>query len=114
MKNQFEQLVGEDLSGVTFVRDYVQLQFNPPVVLSVYTPMAIRTSRGEAAGQETFPSFLVGQINKYVVRVDFNEGQNLVIAFEDGSSALVSLRPEHYVGAEAVNLVCKDGTLVVE
>jgi hypothetical protein len=37
----FKDFVGEDLSGVTFVRDYLQLQFNPPPMINAYTPVQI-------------------------------------------------------------------------
>ena len=39
----FSCLVGEDQSGVTFVRDYLQLQFNPPPLLNALTPVTVRT-----------------------------------------------------------------------
>jgi hypothetical protein len=33
-----KQIVGEQLSGVTFLTHYLQLQFNPPPTINAYTP----------------------------------------------------------------------------
>ena len=37
VQSLWDQLVGEDLSGIVFVRDYLQLQFNPPPRINVYS-----------------------------------------------------------------------------
>jgi len=74
MASGFEELVGEDLSGVAFVQDYFQLQFNPPQVLNAYTPVTVRTVNCTAtSGQQAFANLLIGQINKCVTRVEFRE-----------------------------------------
>jgi len=112
--DDFSALVGEELSGVTFVRDYLQLQFNPPPLLNVYTPVTIRCGERNATfGEEAFANLLIAQINKIVNAVDFRPQEALEIRFEDGSTLAVSLRPEHYVGAEAINLFLKDEAMVV-
>jgi hypothetical protein len=36
----YQQLVGEQLSGVTFVMNYLQLQFNAPL-MNVLTPLSV-------------------------------------------------------------------------
>jgi hypothetical protein len=42
----FQRVVGEQLIGVTFLQHYLQLQFNPPPLMNVYTPISI-FSHGE-------------------------------------------------------------------
>lgn len=110
----FNQIVGEDLSGVTFVRDYLQLQFNPPPLLNIYTPTTIHADQSTASyGEPAFANLIIGQINKVVAAVSVDEGECLEIQFEDGSRVVISLRPGHYSGPEAVNLFCKDNRVVV-
>ena len=56
--NVFAGLIGENLSGVVFVRDYLQLQFNPPPTLNVYTPSSVRVSEKEATfAEEALPIY---------------------------------------------------------
>jgi hypothetical protein len=70
------QLVGAELSGVVFVKDYLQL-------------------------------------GKSVIQAEVRSGHSMDLRLSDGSSIAVSLRPEDYVGPEAINLWLRDGTLVV-
>jgi hypothetical protein len=95
----FGELVGEDL--------------NPPPLLIAYTPVSVRSGlRTATFGEEAFANLLIAQINKVVRAVDVGQ-QELEIRFDDGSSIAVSLRPEHYVGREAINLHRKDRSMVV-
>jgi len=48
MNNSFDELIREDLSGITFDRDYLQHQFDPPLVLNVYTPVTVQSKGVEA------------------------------------------------------------------
>jgi hypothetical protein len=68
---------------------------------------------GEALSGVTFANLLIAQITKMVSAVDLRPEEALEIRFEDGSTVAVSLRPEHYVGAEAINLFLKDQGMVV-
>jgi hypothetical protein len=110
----FEEMVGEDLSGVTFVRDYLQLQFNPPPLLNAYTPVTVRAAgRIAVFGEPDFANLLVAQISKFVRSVEYREGQSLAIIFDDHSTISISLLPEHYSGPEAVNLFKKSKEMIV-
>jgi hypothetical protein len=112
-KDAYSGLVGEELSGVVFVRDYVQLQFDG-VTLNALTPIRVRAGLCSAGfGEESFANLLIAQIGKRVVHAAANPGHSVDIQLSDGSSMAVSLRPEDYVGPEAVNLRGRDGSLVV-
>ena len=54
----FEELISEELAAVTFVRDYVQLQFGSPPTLNAYTPVTVR-SQGTAS--RSGDSFFAGR-----------------------------------------------------
>jgi hypothetical protein len=58
----WHQLVGEDLSGIVFVRDYLQLQFNPPAQVSVYSRRVVVSSDGRSAafGEDAFANLASG------------------------------------------------------
>jgi hypothetical protein len=110
----FQELLGESLSGVTFVQDYLQLQFNPPPVLNVYTPVVV-ASGGQSArfGEAAFANLLIGQINKSVISVGLIAQESLSIGFEDDSAIVVSLLPGDHVGPEGLSLFCRDGGMAV-
>jgi hypothetical protein len=105
----FEQLIGEELSAVTFVRDYVQLQFNPPPMLNVMTPITLDSASGRISqNEQAFPNAIIAEIGKVVKNIVFSQGDFLRIGFSDDSSITISLKPEDYVGAEAVVIFGKD------
>ncbi len=110
----FQELIGEDLSGVTFVRDYLQLQFNPPMMLNAYTPVTVRCGEDSAtSGERQSPNLLLAQLNKYVRVVEVTPDEALVIIFADGSRIAVSLRLADYDGPEALNFFRKNNEIVV-
>src|SRR5580693_2357219 len=98
-----KHLVGRRLSGVTFVMDYVQLQFDPPPTINALTPITVRSgSRTAVSGDELFRNLLCEQISKTVTEVSLLDGEALTFSFEDGSTISLSLRQEDYVCPEAV------------
>src|SRR5688572_7963747 len=95
----FEQLIGEELSGVTFVRDYLQLQFNPPPIVNVMTPVSLDAGGYRVTtGEKAFANALLAQIGKVINQVLFRADEFLKLGFSDGSSLSISLKPEGYVG----------------
>jgi hypothetical protein len=95
------RIVGEQLSAVVFVQDYLQLQFDGPT-LTLLTRISVRSSGGEAVaeGAAGWRDALCGQITRIVKAVRINEG-DLVVDFADGSAISASIRPEDYRCAEA-------------
>src|SRR6267143_433397 len=100
----WDQLVGEDLSGIVFVRDYLQLQFNPPPQINAYSTRVVVSSNGRSAafGEEAFANLAIGLIGRFVREVRVDAQQSFCILFTDGAEIIISLRPEHYQGPEAV------------
>ncbi len=102
-RENFADLIGEDLSGVTFVRDYLQLQFNPPPLLNAYAPVHVRSGESFSRfGEEHFANLLIAQIDKVVRDVNVALGDALTIRFEDNSEIAISLRLEDMVEGEAL------------
>ena len=109
LQSLWDQLLGEDLSGIVFVRDYLQLQFNPPPQINVYSSHVVVLADGRSAkfGEEAFAILALNLIGKFVKEVKVDE-KSFRILFADASEILISLRPEHYQGPEAVDFQGRD------
>jgi hypothetical protein len=103
------QVIGRRLSGVSFVLDYIQLQFDPPPTINALTPVTVRSGdRQSVQGEEPFRNLLCNQILKTVASVRLQQEEALTFEFADGSEISLSLRPSDYVCPEAVNVYGKD------
>lgn len=90
-----------ELAAVTFVRDYVQLQFDGPTITAVTLPSVCNSGKVFASGSPGWRDQLCGRIGKRVSRAIARAGVCLQIDFIDGSSIAISLRPEDTRGAES-------------
>ena len=96
-----DELLGEQLSAVTFVQNYLQLWFDRPGI-NVTNPLTVRTAAATIVSwQPGFRDLLCGQIAKVVAAVEYRAGEILSIGFEDGSGLSISLRHEDYDAPEA-------------
>jgi len=99
-ENFLRPIIGEHLSGVCFVMDYLQLQINSSV-LSVFNPLTVSVecrlwSRREAGWADA----LRARIGR-TVRSAYTTEDELTIEFDDDATFKVSLRSEDYQGPEA-------------
>ncbi len=109
LQRLLDQLLPEDLSGVTFVRDYLQLEFNPPPRINVYSACAVVLESARTVfGQPAFANAVIGQIGKQVTRVTEDPDQVLRISFEDGSVIEIPFGPGTFEGPEAITFWGKD------
>jgi hypothetical protein len=109
-----KQVVGEQLSGVTFVMDYLQLQFNPPPTINAYTAVTVFSNgKSFVSGDDQFRNRLCEQITKIVKSVVIRSEEGFLITFEDGSVISISLKPSDYVGPEALEFRGRDNLWVV-
>ena len=112
--SDFKELVGENLSGVTFVQDYLQLQFNPPPILNVYTPVTVYyNDESVTFGDDKFANLIIAQINKIVNHIRLKPDEALEILFHDNSVISISLLSSDYGGPEAINLFLRNGEMIV-
>jgi hypothetical protein len=96
-----DELIGQQLSAVTFVQDYVQLWFNGPGI-NITNPVTVKTASSELRSWAPgFRDLLCGQIAKVVSGVYHQDGAALTIAFSDESELSVSLREADYSSPEA-------------
>jgi len=95
-------LIRRELGAVTFVRDYLQLHFDGPL-LNTYVWPVIRTSGTSYSFEmQGYRDELCARIGCVVMAV--TEGECIAIEFGDGSVVEISLRLEDRVGPEAVLL----------
>jgi hypothetical protein len=102
-----EQMKGRDLSAVTFVRDYLQLQFDGPFLNIFVWPRVTTSATSVSVDMPGYRDALCGQIGKSVGGVVEEAGVRFCIFFTDGSIVDVSLLPEDRMGPET--LVFQDG-----
>jgi hypothetical protein len=100
---------GEALSSITFVMDYLQLDFSGPGLTlfiwpEVFVPAGVQIGEGSyALGEPGYRDALCLQIGEVVEKTTFEEGVALEIQFENETIFRTTLRDEDYVGPEAVH-----------
>jgi hypothetical protein len=93
---------GEQLGAVTFVQDYLQLDFDGPRLTLTIWPRVVQngmTRRFEEAG---YRDALCGLIGKIVREAYLVEGDRLQIEFLNGAALVVPLGPGDYQTAYGV------------
>jgi hypothetical protein len=102
------QIVGEQLSGVNFVMDYLQLQFND-LSLTVLTPLVVHeTNRNLRLGDPFYRDSLCDRITHIVTGVALAE-EHLNVEFDDDSNFAISLTDEARAGNEALIFQFREG-----
>lgn len=110
-----EQLSGRRLHAVTLILDYVQFQFDPPLTINAFTRVSVRPNDGTRRGYDDneLRNLLCAQISKVVGLVVIRDSKSFDLGFDDGSGISISLRPEDYVGPEAVAINGNSYSLVL-
>jgi hypothetical protein len=86
-------IVGEPLTAVSFVMDYLTFQFNQPI-LTVLSPVTLTV--GDRLLPDSDPNFaqaLRSQIGKVVTEARVRIGHEILIVFGDNSRLSASLKP---------------------
>src|SRR5215813_10565729 len=95
------RIVGESLTAVMFVMDYLKLQFNDPV-LTVLTPVLVRTGdticqEGDLHWRDSLCDRMMRTVSGIILRAE-----QLQIRFDDDSEFVVTLKDEVRSGNEAM------------
>jgi|GEM_PF-1694811 len=102
-------LVGEQLSSVTFVMDYVQLGFDGPC-LTAYTGLKVSVEgKAFAWGEPGFRNALCDRIGATVRQAEIVANDAIRITFSDDAVISISLKLEDHVGPEAAELTDRTG-----
>ncbi len=92
-KNALDVLIGNQLSGVLFIQDYVQLQFDGPGLTALNWPIVTVADTDYSFGMADYRNVLCERITKIVQRTSVIEGQEIRIDLDDESSISISLTP---------------------
>jgi hypothetical protein len=88
-------IVGEQLSAITFVMDYLQFQFEDKVLTAYNSPTLLHGESATKMGELGWRDAFCGLIAKIVSSVDFDDTEeSLMISFADRSRLVISLIPE--------------------
>ena len=96
-------IIGEELVGVEFVQDYLQLRFAAPLFTLYAWPHVLFPDFSVAYGEPEYRNALCAQIGGKVVAASLEEGDALTIEFENGTVFGLSLREEDVDGPESGN-----------
>jgi hypothetical protein len=98
-------LIGEELSSIEFVRDYIQFRFDGPCLTAITDPFIILGQQQYSRTDAGFCDLLLGFIGLPVEETSLRENEKICIRFPARRSINISLRTEDLIGrsAEAVN-----------
>jgi hypothetical protein len=94
-------LTGEQLSSVIFVADYVQFDFNGPI-LSAFSPpivevQGVRYRFPDRASRDALCSL----IQQFVASARAEDNHSISVVFDSGARLSISLSSDDYEGPEA-------------
>ena len=102
-EKSLQMLIGEQLSAVTFVQDYLQLQFDGPRLTVFPHPVVMLGEQTFHWGKPGFRDALCNTIAKKVTEIQVAYGDSIAIRFADGSMIKISLKDNGCLGGESVN-----------
>ena len=83
-ENPFVIIEGNQLSAVTFIKDYLQILFDGPRI-TAYTLPIIKTEEGSYKwGDPGYRDSICDLIGQKVIGSNFLENEGLTLKFEDG------------------------------
>ncbi|WP_263367623.1 hypothetical protein [Edaphobacter bradus] len=94
-------IVGEELTAVEFVQDYLQLRFDGPLLTLYAWPAVLLSDYSVAFGEPEYRNSLCAQIGETVEEAELDEGNALTVKLENGTVLALSLREEDLDGPEA-------------
>jgi hypothetical protein len=96
-------IVGEQLTAVTFIHDYLQLQFDATLAMTLLVFPVLNVGDNRLSiGEPGYRDALCERIEKTVTHAYVRENEEMRIAFSDASSISVSLREADRIGPETV------------
>ncbi len=103
-------LIGEELSSVEFVRDYIQFRFDGPCITAITDPCIIIGDKQYTRIDAGFCDNLLGLIGSSVEETFLREGEIISIHFSDRRSINISLRPEDLQGISVEAATFNEGS----
>lgn len=108
MKKEIQEiadLVGEQLSGVCFVQDYVELDFNGPILRSIADPLITGPSQEMKFPQPGSRDALCALIGRKVTKAKIQVRENLNLDFGEGYTFSIPLDSDHAQNGESAHFL---------
>ncbi len=112
-ESELSHLKGCELAGLVFIRDYLQLLFDGPVMNVYLWPIVRIDGKVFAIDNQGYRDALCEQIGKMVVDTIEESKQRLLLRFEDNSEVEISLKDDDQNGPEVASLILEDQNWVV-
>lgn len=100
-----DALIGEELGGIHFVRDYVEFYFDGPVVRALSNPIVLLGGRRVAFPDAGSRDALCSLIGQPLVAVALKDEVELRLEFANHAVVTISLDSEHAAGPECMHFV---------
>jgi len=107
----FSDIIGEELTAVEFVQDFLVLDFEGPSVTFYAWPHVLLEDGSFGFGEPGYRDMLCAQIGENVVQAQLEEFAALTIEFENGVVFGLSLREEDVSAPQAGSFTI-DGEIV--
>lgn len=102
-------LENRELAGVTFIRNYLQLLFDGPIMNVLLWPIVTTNDGISMVDNPGYRDALCNQIGKLVTHAIEEPNKKITLQFSDGSKIEISLKERGQTGPEAINLVLENG-----
>ena len=89
------QIIGEQLSEVAFVQDYLELRFDGPKLTCYIFPTLLVKDETIILADHRYRNLLSAFITQVVIAADYIEGKKLVIRFVNKDSICLNLDPNN-------------------
>jgi len=109
MDISFNKLIGEQLSSVTFVQDYLQVDFDGMGFTFFNWPIVTIENYQYKFGDQFYRDKLCTLIAKIVTKILLVDKQEITIAFNSGDKLHVSFYPDIDVGPEIAIFTDRNG-----
>lgn len=98
-------LVGEEISGICFVRDYVEIHFDGPILRSLARPSVTVGQEMSTFPEEGSRDQLCRLIGHTVIRIEITEGHSIELWASSGASLRIPLDGTNSSWPEAAHFV---------
>lgn len=95
-------IIGEQLSSVEFVQDYIQFKFDGPVLTAISHPIVKVNDKFYSWNEPDYRDEICKRISIKVVKASICPDESVKVYFDDDSIIEISIRVEDYRAAEAV------------
>jgi hypothetical protein len=102
---ELRDLVGEEVSAVCFVRDYVEFHFDGPVLRSLANPIVVDHGVRHLFPEPGSRDALCRLIGSTVRAIEVEEERALTLTTVDGRAIWIPLDAKRRIGPEAMHFV---------